>query len=458
MKQDPSRGGGSTLSPAYSAALEQLAKRRSEQNKEPGLLEKVARIVLPIQAIEDEIKKIDEEDRFVQSYKDYNSSRSLSGPIKYYDDLDRMKQSVLSDMAYGIQRSADAEEGIRKQRMLAAPNVFPTERATALTYGAPGSFTGQYETPKFVVGNVSQNRLDDSVRSTSTKEPNALMTNYMAPQVARLKPGQVLLVTDNDKNRFAITKGDDGIATQVQLGSDEYKNYVEALRTGLPIGYNQTLIDQWASRSLKPRVKLDEVFDFLPEEQRRLGQFNALYPDLMNDAMGKVISRPNDPIPLANMSLNTWEVSPFYYPEQMGKMEYVAAHELGHVFDQAGTNKGLSATGFFPTGFGPGFYGTEEYDAVREADAKSSAKYKNNFNTPLDVEDFVGEIVVGKNRITPYGVTNVSEDFAERFALYRFDQINGFIGYDNEGNAIRFSEVFPNTAKYIENAMNSSRR
>lgn len=36
MKQDPSRGGGSTLSPAYSAALEQLAKRRKEQKSGVG--------------------------------------------------------------------------------------------------------------------------------------------------------------------------------------------------------------------------------------------------------------------------------------------------------------------------------------------------------------------------------------------------------------------------------------
>lgn len=36
MKQDPSRGGGSTLSPAYSAALEQLAKKRKEQKSGVG--------------------------------------------------------------------------------------------------------------------------------------------------------------------------------------------------------------------------------------------------------------------------------------------------------------------------------------------------------------------------------------------------------------------------------------
>lgn len=42
MKQDPSRGGGSTLSPAYSAALEALAKKRKENNEDKPWYEDVA--------------------------------------------------------------------------------------------------------------------------------------------------------------------------------------------------------------------------------------------------------------------------------------------------------------------------------------------------------------------------------------------------------------------------------
>lgn len=142
-----------------------------------------------------------------------------------------------------------------------------------------------------------------------------------------------------------------------------------------------------------------------------------------------------------------------YYPEMPDpdKMAHTVFHEFGHIAD------------YYPRAFGsfqPRSSGkdeewasdsararSEEYQQVRNADAEHQA----NMNIP-EVERWNTLFLptLGETDVNRYGANNLVEDFAERFALYFVDRREGGIGTGVNGEVIRFADLYPNSARFIE--------
>ena len=57
---------------------------------------------------------------------------------------------------------------------------------------------------------------------------------------------------------------------------------------------------------------------------------------------------------------------------------------------------------------------------------------------------------LGEVDVNVYGANDLEEDFAERFALYFIDRREGGIGTGVNGEVIRFADLYPNSARFIE--------
>lgn len=95
----------------------------------PGILDSIGRKLLS--PVTDDIEQYNSEQNLVKQYADRVNAEQA--PIDYYKSLPSLRQSVLADMAMGTQRSADAEEGIREQRIANAPYKFPSKWAAMET-------------------------------------------------------------------------------------------------------------------------------------------------------------------------------------------------------------------------------------------------------------------------------------------------------------------------------------
>lgn len=72
-------------------------------------------------------------------------------------------------------------------------------------------------------------------------------------------------------------------------------------------------------------------------------------------------------------------------------------------------------------------------------------------NTILDVStDSIHSLIFGDDGITEYGKDSSEEDWAESFCWYVYDKIHGGIGTTNNGERVRFFEVYPNRSKFID--------
>jgi hypothetical protein len=130
-------------------------------------------------------------------------------------------------------------------------------------------------------------------------------------------------------------------------------------------------------------------------------------------------------------------------------VDEVVNHEFGHIVD------------FFPPDYGsyridtaypqPAVY-SPEIGSIGEQDAE----YQKNLGlTPDDTWRWNNhdEIRYGEPYITLYGETERREEFAERFRLYASDKIDGWTAIDGSGNTLRFEDLYPNTAHYIDNLL-----
>jgi len=238
---------------------------------------------------------------------------AVQQPIDYYKELPGMKRAVLADMAMGIQRSADAEEGIRKQRMANAPYAFPTDWANQQvgTYadvvdenGSPILMTpyevnpGVTELPRFIIGEISQENLSN--RRALPGQYGQLGSNWQDEVLRQLKPGQAILVrsndlfTDDSDVRYGyqaplmiVAKDENNMLYQREINQEQYDAFKESMRSGYPAGIEQLIIDEIASRSQMPRVRQDEVFSDYPYGGRPR-QLNYLEPETMSQVSDNV--------------------------------------------------------------------------------------------------------------------------------------------------------------------------
>ena len=131
-----------------------------------------------------------------------------------------------------------------------------------------------------------------------------------------------------------------------------------------------------------------------------------------------------------------------FYPEGMypDAMEQTLIHESAHVLG--------------------GSIGIGESSGWRKSIAsdKKVSKYilnkgfvQDKTNTILDVSaDSIHSLIFGDDGITEYGKDSSEEDWAESFCWYVYDKIHGGIGTTDNGERVRFSEVYPNRSKFID--------
>jgi hypothetical protein len=412
----------------------------------------------------DEAQRYAEEQNNNRMQLEYQNSRLA--PSRYYESLPGMKQKVLADMAMGYMPSADAMAGIREDRRMQSPGVFYTEGARQ-QYG--GQTTGQFEKPLFIVGDFTQDEIDNAnpVRvpnfrfSVLEPESGQDTNNYMSPAIANLKDDEGILIRSDGYNRYTgvdrppymiVTKRD-GVVYQREIYPDEYNSFRESFVTGYPAGNEQIKIDEISSRSMYPRVRFDEILDTLPEsEKSKMRQLT--YMDLVFGPNGYVVTAPTildgSAINIADSPANTNMPSYFDFDQDekprysLGELqqvnpenEYVYIHELAHAFAERPATKSLS--------------NTNEFRNVQKNDAIESAKFKGR----VALEEFRGEtsnILLGKEGITRYGMSDPAEDFAERFTYYTLDKLGIPIAYkEGTDEEIRFAEIFPWSAAFFDN-------
>lgn len=428
-----------------------------------------------------------EQQNLIKQYADRVNAEQA--PIDYYKSLPGMKQSVLSDMAMGYMPSADAQEGIREQRMANAPYKFPSKWAAMETapyydYGdydmekvPQYSITEQYEKPKFVIGEISQPRLDERDELNEFSSRRNVGSNWSDRAIRNLKNGEVLLITGTDnpppKPRsenwddefnweasdawykkytsspyipYMVVVKEDGIVYQREVTPEVYALYKDAMRSGYPIGIEeQLLIDEISSRSQQPRVEQDSIWNNIPANQRSLKLLSYILPQTMMDIMpgaaafvlpggrqgnSTSITADEDYIPKRNED----------YPSGFGNAINALTHEYGHVFDKTSLVDNPSER--------------NEFLAARTFDMENSSKFTD---AEFD-EDLMGyyatRVTPGDEASTMYGETGgPTEDFAERFAMWQLSDRFGHIAFDRNGNKLTYEDIWPRTARLFEELM-----
>lgn len=410
-----------------------------------------------------------------------NDARKMAAE-NYYNRLPSMKQAVLADMAMGIQRSADAEEGIREQRMARAPRVFPAAMLNE-QLGQPAEaylgdermelFVTPYELnagvderPRFIVGELNQDTI--SRRSpTGWSAPTA--QNYQDEALSRLKPGQAIIITSglgglenyytpefSTAPRYVVAaKGEDGILYQREITPETYTAFKEAMRSGYPVGAEQLIIDEISSRSQMPRVRQDEVFSTYPT--RLVKQLNYYDDSTVGEDVGgyvinqlprgitaqvKYLPKEDNYFRALMKALEETGTKAIVENSPVDEGKYVLQHEYAHVFDQTQPDSPSESDEFRRTAF---------------ADADYNIKYIDNFYPDVNVSKRFGQITPGSTAATTYGVGDEQEEFAEKQALWASSKRYGRLGVDNEGNPVTFEDLFPNTARYFENLVRRER-
>ena len=126
-------------------------------------------------------------------------------------------------------------------------------------------------------------------------------------------------------------------------------------------------------------------------------------------------------------------------------VDEVVNHEFGHIVD------------FYPEDS----YQVDEpkksvYSSSIRSIGEQDAEYQKNLGlTPDGTWQWNNQsnITYGQPYITSYGTKNTKEEFAERFRLYAADKIEGWTAVDGSGNILRFEDLYPNTAHYIDNLL-----
>jgi len=130
-------------------------------------------------------------------------------------------------------------------------------------------------------------------------------------------------------------------------------------------------------------------------------------------------------------------------------VDEVVNHEFGHIVD------------FFPPDYGSYRIDTAYpqpavYSPAIGSIGEQDAEYQKNLGLTPDKNwqwNIKQKITYGEPHITRYGGTNPVEEFAERFRLYATDKIDGWTAIDGSGNTLRFEDLYPNTAHYIDNLL-----
>ena len=259
---------------------------------------------------------------------------------------------------------------------------------------------------------------------------------------------RVNLVDDQNYLRVVPTEGS-GVTPGSITAQIPYGLWLDAVlseRGRLPLSFEQqAYLNMLTDRNFLPQQIINDAVAEIPVDT--LDQTYEIDPpdSGLSNALAWVNSAKGDP----NVSF----LAKTYYPEipNPDKMADTVFHEFGHIAD------------FYPRAFGsftPRSSGrveewamdserarSEEYQQVRNADAEHQA----SINIP-EVEQWntLYSPTLGEVDVNEYGANNLKEDFAERFAMYFMDRREGRIGTGANGEVIRFADLYPNSARFIE--------
>ena len=259
---------------------------------------------------------------------------------------------------------------------------------------------------------------------------------------------RVDLVDDQNYLRVVPTEGS-GVTPGSIRAQIPYGLWLDAVlseRGRLPLSFEQqAYLNMLTDRNFLPQQLINDAVAEIPvdtlDQSYRIDPPDSISPT----TLAWVQPSKGDP----NISF----LAENYYPEMPDpdKMAHTVFHEFGHIAD------------FYPSAFGsfqPRSSGkgeewasdsararSEEYQQVRNADAEHQA----SINIP-EVERWNTLFLptLGETDVNEYGANNLVEDFAERFALYFIDRREGGIGTGVNGEVIRFADLYPNSARFIE--------
>lgn len=377
--------------------------------------------------------------------------------------LERQRGSILSNMDAGGVGTADAEERRREARMAQAPKFFPAyelkDETDALAYPQSGVLTtADYNRmpneplldpmtgeplrskPKFVVGQLSGTRLSQYVGQEAGDAPYATarannelpesvqgqVYNWLADPIKRLAEGQVLLVTNFQKNHptgsnhLAVVK-ENGLVTQRLIDDEGLKPYQNALRSGLPVSTEQQLQDDYnSSPSQIGRDVWDRVVAAAPQGTLRANQM-TLYPPGYLNSLGYVAP----------------EISPsdVFLSYKARTDPFTMAHESGHMI-QAGDD---------------GTWDQAFRDALA-ADAQMQANDPYKFSGYEGTDR--GDFTPGLTTVSKYGATDPHEAWGDLYGMYAAERATGTPAFRSGEQNMMFADMYPQTNKWIRNLAN----
>lgn len=262
---------------------------------------------------------------------------------------------------------------------------------------------------------------------------------------------RVQMVDDQNYLRVVPTEGS-GVTPgriDVQIPNGLWLDLVLAERGRLPLSYEQqAYLNMLADPNFVPQQFINEAVREVPLD--RLNQSYEIDPPYEGgeDAIAWVEPYKDDP----NISF----LMNKYYPENpdMQKMIYTVMHEFGHLADYYprsfwgtlipfGRSRGSESA----DSGSPERSRYDEFVAMQNADAE----HQRGIELPeVDRWFTLWDPTLGEPAATEYGATREAEDFAERFAMYMIDRREGGIGRTTTGEFIRFADLFPNSAQFID--------
>lgn len=350
---------------------------------------------------------------------------------KFYDDLATARELLAIALT-----SDNSGEDMR---------FFNRFRDTVLPRYQPDSYQYDYSS-QFPDNEVIQRAMEmyiggydnAPIRTFAQNDPASRLNlgGYVSDYNFAVRPGSDNFIVDMQED-FSVQPGQ----VVAEIPSEMQEGLRLAQRGRLPLSYEeQAYLNMLADPNFAFQNAVNNVTDMAPVDF-----LNQTFVD--RDAMWSAQVGPYSTKPNLQYNLNNL----LRYNDRTMiaggpiPVDEVVNHEFGHILD------------YYPYDSyqvdepKPGLY-SPSIRSIGEQDAE----YQKNLGlTPDDTWQWNNKsrITYGKPYITSYGTKNSREELAERFRLYAADKIEGWTAVDGSGNILRFEDLYPNTAHYIDNLL-----
>lgn len=226
-----------------------------------------------------------------------------------------------------------------------------------------------------------------------------------------------------------------------QIPSEMQEGLRLAQRGRLPLSYEeQAYVNMLVDPNFAFQNAVNNVTDFAPVDF--LNQTFVNNSGFYAAVVDPVSAKPNVEYNLRKLLRRDDRLDPIPVDE-------VVNHEFAHVIDYYPYDSYQANTQIYdrnPPVYSPLIGSIGEQDAEYQKNLGLAPDYNWQWNNN-------SRITYGEPHITRYGATGPTEEFAERFRLYAADKIDGWTAIDGSGNILRFEDLYPNTAHYIDNLL-----